>query len=102
MELLPICIAINELSPKHKFARENLLLIGILQGKGEPPFKVLMEQMQSFVVCLTYQQKQAYLTRLTLKEQKAVLHVKSQVLLCNRAKVILGASHIEKKLKRQN
>lgn len=45
VELWPIFIAINELSPKRRFARENLFLIGIWQGKGKPPFKVLMEQV---------------------------------------------------------
>lgn len=46
VELWPIFIAINDLSPTYRFARENLLLIGIWQGKGKPPFnsKVLMEQ----------------------------------------------------------
>lgn len=45
VELWPLFIAINEISPKHRFARENLLLIGIWQGKGKPPFQVLMEHV---------------------------------------------------------
>lgn len=35
VELLPVFLAINELSPKIRFSRENMLLIGILQGKGK-------------------------------------------------------------------
>lgn len=37
-EIWPIFLAINELIPKARFSRENLLLIGIWQGKGKPPF----------------------------------------------------------------
>jgi len=39
VELWPVFLAINELSPKIRFSRENMLLIGIWQGKGKPPFK---------------------------------------------------------------
>lgn len=34
-------LAINELSPSLRFASENILLIGLWQGKGKPPFKTL-------------------------------------------------------------
>lgn len=42
IELWPIFLAINELSPAIRFARDNMLLIGIWQGKGKPPFKQYM------------------------------------------------------------
>lgn len=45
VELWPIFIAINELRPKHRFARENVLLLGIWQGKGKPPFQIFMEHV---------------------------------------------------------
>ncbi|VDI31084.1 Hypothetical predicted protein [Mytilus galloprovincialis] len=35
VELWPIFLAINELSPKARFSRDNLLLV----GKAKPPFK---------------------------------------------------------------
>lgn len=38
IELWPIFLAINELSPVQRFARDNMILAGIWQGKGKPPF----------------------------------------------------------------
>lgn len=38
VELWPVFMAINELSPSLRFSRENILLIGMWQGKGKPPF----------------------------------------------------------------
>lgn len=43
VELWPIFLAVNELSPSKRFARENILLVGIWQGKGKPPFKALFK-----------------------------------------------------------
>ncbi|WAR10081.1 LOW QUALITY PROTEIN: hypothetical protein MAR_035157, partial [Mya arenaria] len=43
IELWPIFMAINELSPKAGFSRDNMLLVGIWQGKGKPPFKQYIE-----------------------------------------------------------
>ena len=40
VELWPIFLAINELSPSLRFARENLIIAGLWQGKGKPPFKL--------------------------------------------------------------
>ena len=37
-QLSPLFLAINELSPNMKFARNNLLLVGIWQGVGKPYF----------------------------------------------------------------
>ena len=45
VELWPIFMAINEISPKARFSRDNLLLVGIWQGKGKPPFKVYIESL---------------------------------------------------------
>ncbi len=39
VELWPIFLALNELSPSKRFARENMVLVGIWQGKGKPPFQ---------------------------------------------------------------
>jgi hypothetical protein len=51
IDLWPIFLAINELSPQKRFARENIILVGIWQGKGKPPFnsffKEFVEQMNS-------------------------------------------------------
>lgn len=42
VELWPIFLAINELNPAARFARENMLLVGLWQGKGKPPFQHYM------------------------------------------------------------
>ena len=38
IKLWPIYIAINEIPIKQRFARENMLLVGIWQGKCQPPY----------------------------------------------------------------
>lgn len=38
VSIWPLFLAINELPPSYRFARENLLLAGMWQGKGKPPF----------------------------------------------------------------
>lgn len=45
IELWPVFLAINELSPTLRFSRENMLLIAIWQGKGKPPFKQLFDTL---------------------------------------------------------
>ena len=45
VELWPVFMAVNELNPKLRFARENLLLIGLWQGKGKPPFKQFLSHV---------------------------------------------------------
>ena len=45
VELWLIFLAINELSPAFRFSRENMLLIGIWQGKGKPPFKQFFDTL---------------------------------------------------------
>lgn len=51
VELWPIFLAINELTPPNRFSRDNILLVGIWQGKGKPPFqaffKIFSEYMNS-------------------------------------------------------
>ena len=39
VELWPLYVVINELPPHMRFARENILLLGIWQGRGKPPFQ---------------------------------------------------------------
>ena len=43
IELWPIFLAINELCPGTRFARENMLLVGLWQGKGKPPYNLYMQ-----------------------------------------------------------
>ena len=38
VKLWPIYVAINELPIKERFRRENLILAGLWQGKGQPPY----------------------------------------------------------------
>lgn len=47
VQLWPIFLAISELSPRARFARENTILAGIWQGKGKPPFKQYFESFSS-------------------------------------------------------
>ncbi|KAH3888146.1 hypothetical protein DPMN_012173 [Dreissena polymorpha] len=42
VELWPIFLAITELTPAARFARDDMLLVGLWQGKGKPPFKQFM------------------------------------------------------------
>lgn len=39
VQLWPLFFAINELSPSLRFARENIILASIWQGKGKPPMQ---------------------------------------------------------------
>ncbi|XP_048255342.1 uncharacterized protein LOC125381981 [Haliotis rufescens] len=39
IELWPIFLSVNEMTPSLRFARDNMLLVGIWQGKGKPPFQ---------------------------------------------------------------
>lgn len=45
VELWPIFLALNELNPKARFSRDNLLLVGIWQGKGKPPFQSYIKSL---------------------------------------------------------
>lgn len=43
VELWPIFLALNEMSPATRFARDNMILVGIWQGKGKPPFTLYLD-----------------------------------------------------------
>ena len=43
VELWPIFLAINELSPAQRFSRNNIILLGLWQGKGKPPFQAFLQ-----------------------------------------------------------
>ena len=44
VKLWPIFLALNELHPSVRFARQNIVLVGIWQGsKGNPPFKAYLQ-----------------------------------------------------------
>ncbi|XP_021354853.1 uncharacterized protein LOC110451260 [Mizuhopecten yessoensis] len=51
VELWPIFLAVNELSPPKRFCRDNILLVGIWQGKEKTPFnpffRIFSEDMNS-------------------------------------------------------
>lgn len=49
IELWPIFLAINELSPQKRFSRDNILLVGLWQGKGKPPFQEFFQVFSKFM-----------------------------------------------------
>lgn len=53
VELWPVFLAINELTPTLRFSRANLLLIGLWQGKGKPPFQTFFEYISNEINLLT-------------------------------------------------
>ena len=50
IEIWPIFLTINELPPHLRFARENVILGGIWQGKGKPPFHEYMKAFSDVLV----------------------------------------------------
>lgn len=52
IELWPIFLAINELSPPKRFSRENILLAAMWQGKGKPPFHEYFREFSSHLNAL--------------------------------------------------
>ena len=44
VKLWPIFLAINEIPLRQRFSRENMVLVGIWQGKGSPPFLQYMNK----------------------------------------------------------
>ena len=66
-------MAINELNPKARFSRDNMLLVGIWQGKGKPPFKQYLE-------CLSEQLNSLYNEGVTLKVKETEINVKVAVI----------------------
>lgn len=53
VELWPVFLSINELSPALRFSRENILLIGLWQGMRKPPFKVYFKCISEEINYLT-------------------------------------------------
>lgn len=45
IQLWPVFVAINEMTPSLRFARENIILAGIWQGKGKPPMQQYLEPL---------------------------------------------------------
>lgn len=52
VSLWPVFLAINELSSPERFSKQNMLMWGIWQGKGKPPFHVYFEPFASEMVHL--------------------------------------------------
>ncbi|WAR04529.1 hypothetical protein MAR_019898 [Mya arenaria] len=53
VELWQVFLAINELSPSLRFSRENILLIGLRQGRGKPPFNIFIKYISEEINLLT-------------------------------------------------
>lgn len=49
VELWPIFLAINELTLPNRFSRDNILLVGIWQKKGKPPFEAFFEIFSEYM-----------------------------------------------------
>ncbi|KAJ8311221.1 hypothetical protein KUTeg_011228 [Tegillarca granosa] len=75
IELWPIFLAINELSPMLRFARENILLMGLWQGKGKPPF-------QSFLKIFSEEMNTIYNDGVEVTIEEETYTVKLSVLCC--------------------
>ncbi|WAQ99784.1 hypothetical protein MAR_024157 [Mya arenaria] len=75
IELWPIFLAINELSPGTRFARENMLLIGLWQGKGKPPFK-------QFMHIFSEQMNKLYREGINIIIESEMFNVKLAVICC--------------------
>lgn len=74
-DLWPIFLAINELSPSKRFSRENIILAGIWQGKGKPPFG---QFFRTFVDAMNL----LYTHGITITVGDECHHVKLKVLCC--------------------
>ena len=55
VKLWPVFLAINELNPSSRFARENMILAAIWQGKNKPPFSQYMAAFGEEMVPLYYE-----------------------------------------------
>lgn len=54
VKLWPIFLAINEIPLCQRFSRDNMVLVGIWQGKGSPPFLQYMNKFgEECVACIT-------------------------------------------------
>lgn len=54
VKLWPIFLAINEIPLNQRFSRENMILVGIWQGKGNPPFLHYMNAFGEEMCSLYY------------------------------------------------
>lgn len=73
IELWPIFLALNELSPAQRFSRDNILLVGIWQGKGKPPF-------QQFFSIFSEDMNYLYTTGVQVQIEKDVYNVRLSIL----------------------
>lgn len=74
VKLWPIFAAINELDPSVRFARENIILLGIWQGKGNPPFNAYLERFSE-------QMSKLYHDGITIEVEQKPVTVKLGVFL---------------------
>lgn len=74
-ELWPIYLAINELSPPKRFSRENIIFVGIWQGKGKPPMNHFLEIFVQLLNSL-------YTNGVEIKIDGQLLNVKLSVICC--------------------
>ena len=75
IELWPIFLAINELSPTQRFSRNNIILLGLWQGKGKPPFN-------AFLQIFTEEMNTLYSEGVEVKIGEETYNVKLSVLCC--------------------
>lgn len=73
IELWPIFLAVNELSPNLRFARQNVILTGIWQGKGKPP-------MDAFLKVFSEKMNDLHENGLTIKIKNKDVNVKVMVI----------------------
>ena len=54
VKLWPIFLAVNEIPLSERFSRDNMILVGIWQGKGNPPFLHYMNALgRKCATCIT-------------------------------------------------
>ncbi|XP_044168176.1 uncharacterized protein LOC122952196 [Acropora millepora] len=76
VSLWPVFLAINELPSPERFSKQNMLMWGIWQGKGKPPFNVYFEPFASEMTHL-YQQG----LQIKLSNEEFPITVKAAVIL---------------------
>ena len=75
IELWPIYLAINEMSPQKRFNRENIIFVGIWQGKGKPP-------MNQFLGVFVQLVNSLYIDGVEIQVDGQLINVKLSVLCC--------------------
>ncbi|KAK3731182.1 hypothetical protein QZH41_019239, partial [Actinostola sp. cb2023] len=76
ISLWPVFLAVNELPSPDRFSKQNMLMWGIWQGKGKPPFNVYFEP---FAVHMSELYKEGL--QINLPTQPSSINVKVAVLL---------------------